>query len=536
MISMKLTSVVLSSLLAISVYSQNRYQTIADRNICLHSNNAAAIASFSDSIVSVAGVSYLHTSGDWHDYNEAECVNGISAEVKSYLRLTPSVVSFGQVSYYNGSEHDREGSFLYDDGLLKPFDIVDDTVSVIGDKHTEFIGVSGAVGWSVVPEFSLGARVDYNVGSFVKYKDLRHTNTYMRLDASLGVYSSGLIADVVDLGLAAQYRRRAEGVEFKIFGTNDIIYKSYIDYANFMGVVETYGSEGFIEQNGNLPLLSQYIGGSLQIGIHILDNIDWINDVAFLSRDGFYGKKSQFSISYAKWTGNEFSVSSRLVARYPSCFHLFKVGFVREYISANRNVYRRENVEYNASMDYYKYYTPFKMNDKLQVNAHIAYSGYFSPVSEYYKWQLDAGVDFFRRDQTAYIFPVYCRQRVNSYRPFISLSRRFFVADTRHIIAEVTLDSSIGNGTKFNQGSLSDILHDDSLPSVHYNYLNHNYEFLTQSQLGCRVLAGYNWTLANMPHIRPLVSASYSHQHALSHNYVDGKIRHSFMINLSFEF
>lgn len=536
MISMRQIAVVLSSLVALCCYSQERYQIVIDRNAWLLSGNAAAMTLHRDSVVSLVSISCDHTNGGWHDFSEPERENTVVADARSFMRLSPRVMTFGSVTYCNITGYDEQGTMLYDDGSLKPFDIVDDSLNNAGKKHTEIVGLGGAVGAKVADKLSVGAKMTYDAGTFVKYKDLRHTNTYMRFDATMGACVSDILSGILDMGANAEYRRRTESVEFKTFGTNDVEYKSLVDYANLVGSIETFGADGFTESGKELPLLSEKIGGSVQMNIHVGENIEWYNEVSLLNHQGRYGKETQYSISYAKWDGDEWSYMSDLVYKPDGQMHVLSFSMKEEQLSAKRNVYRQERDEENTSVIYYRYYTPVKMNDKLQRDMHIAYVGRFCKISDYHLWTVKAGVETMFRDFTAYVFPYYCRQKYTVCMPYASLIRRIFMGEQGCLTAELGASVTKATATAFDVERLSDITQEEVSMDRQETYQSQNYEYMTSTQVKCHVALGYLWKMRKVTDVRPSVTLSCDHNRVASCEYVGGRCRRTFALSVGCEF
>lgn len=533
---MRLTSALLCSLIIVPALSQERFQGVIDRNVWLQSDNAASLTLCTDSTMSVAEVTWNRTWGDWHDYSEGSTHNDVTARVESFLRLSPNVMAHGGVWYDNFNGHDMQGSMLYDDGTLRPFDIVDYDLGNAGDKHAEKVGLDGAIGWSVLQHLAIGAKADYRAATYVKYKDLRHTNTYMRLDMTGSVCLPQLIGGLLDIGLYGEYRRRGESIGLKTYGTSDIIYKSLIDYANFTGTVETFGESGFTDTGKELPHLSQKKGGTIQLCFHPTDNIEWFNQLTFLAHDGRYGKKSQFTISHSRWTGKDLEARSHIKLSSNDDMHIIDFTLRRESINAEREVYMHESDDRNTSVIYYKYFTPVKMNNKQQTTLRIAYTGRLKPHDGFYLWSFDAGAEIVGLEQTAYVYPRYSKQKISVCRPFAQLERKIMMRGSRHFTIGLRMNMQSGSGDMKDEGQLSGVTTDKTGMAVQEAFQRQHYEWLTSRQWEGRCLIGYSWHINRMPAARPSVTMAYDMRKAEGSESICGTSRQQFSLGIACEF
>ncbi len=533
---MRLISALLCSLISLLALAQERFQGVVDRNVWLLSDNAAALTLCTDSTASLAELAWNRSWGKWHDYSEGSSHNNVSARVQSFLHLSPSVMTYGSVSYDNFNGHRMQGSMLFDDGSLRPFDIVDYELGNAGDKHSEMVSLDGAVGWRPLSHLAIGAKADYTAATYVKYKDLRHTNTYMRLDLTAGFCLPRLAGGLIDAGLYGEYRRRVEELVLKTYGTSDIIYKSIIDYANFTGTVESFGETGFTDTGTGLPHLSEKKGAAVQLAFHLTDNIEWLNEFVWLTHDGRYGKKSQYTISYSRWNGKDFELRSHLKWSHNDDLHLVDFSWHSESLDADREVYIRENDDRNASVIYYKYFTPVKMNDKQQTTLRFAYAGRLKPYDGCYLWSFGAGAEIVRLEQTAYVYPKYSRQKISVYRPFAQLERRFMMHDYRHFSVGLSVNTQSGNGDLKDDGLLSGINSDKNSMEVQSTFQLQHYEWLTTRQWNASCSLGFGWQMNRADNVRPFVSMTYGLCKATDNSCIDGSSRHDFSLRLACEF
>ena len=190
-----------------------------------------------------------------------------TANVESFTRISQRAVVFGAMTYDNFSGHDMAGTaFISPDH--KPFDIVEDSLVNTGTKHRDTYRLTGAVGVDLWRGLAAGIRLDYTAANYAKYKDLRHKSKLMDMTLTTGILLP-LTSSVLPLTVGANYlyRRTTESLVFSLYGREDKVYKSLIDYGNFMGRVEQFGSSGYTDKGQEMPLVDDYNGASLQLSI-----------------------------------------------------------------------------------------------------------------------------------------------------------------------------------------------------------------------------------------------------------------------------
>lgn len=532
MISMKLIGVVLGSLCSFAVMAQERMQYLFDRNVWMSSENAASFTTYADSSFSVATISFIRADGAWRDFSDSDSRGELDAQVKSYARLWPTVMMYGGGSYGNVILRNAQGSMLWDDGDVKPFDLVDDSLNNAGKKLLEIVQLDGAVGWQATPVFSLGGKVNYRSGTFVKYKDLRHSNTYMRLNATGSLFLSSLFSGHLNVGLTFTYRRRIESLAFKTYGTNDREFCTLIDYAGLTGVVEYFGGNGFTDSSREIPLFSRHLGGGVQASWQ-WDDVQLYGFVQYLAHDGYYGKQSQYSVSYAQWNGSDLRYGTRLSWNGRQSLHALEISVGSVSLSAMRNVYRRECDVNNNSVYYYRYNTPTKMNDKLHTDLHVSYTWCNEPVGDMYRWRLAAGVDVAHIDQTAYVFPFYRRQDIIVRKPYVSALRLFDVGGGRYFTTTLDVRLQWGSGALHRDGLLSSVTSESVSVDEQSTYLRLHYDYQTKRCATCRVGATYQFMVSRLA---PYFSVVGSHTHGAHSDYIGGATRQEYTLSLGCRF
>lgn len=533
---MRLINVAFVSLFCLPAFGQQRYQQAFDGHPWLNSLNPAALTTYADSTVSVAGLTARHHAGPWHGISQGEAEREVVADVRSVFRLSPSVTALGSLTYSHLASTDAQGSMLYDDGRLKPFDIVEDSLANAGDKQRQHVSLCGSLGWSLGQHLSLGARMDYEAATFAKFKDLRHTNTFMHMQAIVGAFMPALAHGHLDLGLHLSYVRQTESIEFQTYGSSDQVYKTLIDYANLTGSRETFGGEGFTDSRQELPLLTERMGGSVQLGVHLSPSICWLSEASWMRQQGYYGRESQYTISYARWTGHDASLTSRLICQSSVAMHQWGVDLDVARLSAQRNVYSQQKRPDNPSVTYYHYYAPVKMNDKALRSCRVYYQGFFARQAGTYRYKVCASTEMTGRDQTAYLYPYYRRQDIRLIRHSLSAERCFPLAADRFLALSTQLSTQHGRGDVCQDGLLAGIAHRPTPMAQQQAYLLQEHEYLTRRQWSALLGLRYSWSWRQQPRIRPVFALAYGVSHAPDPTYVQGSGRQTWTIGAGCEF
>ena len=406
------------------VRGQRSFTLEQDRNYWLTSSSPAALTSFSVPSISSGSLFYAYENGDAFKPLQGSKNNIFGARVRSYTRLSDKVVVYGNISYSNNSVSEMAVSMLIPTDELIPFDLKEESSENKGNKRFEYFNLEGKTGWKLTRLLSLGAGIDYSTGSYAKFRDLRHTNTLMDLDVSGNVFLT--ITNSFNLGAGFEYRRRTETLKFDTFGTTDKVFRTIIDYANGYGPVETYGGEGFTDSTHELPLFSDYLGLNVQASFKNLF-FDW----TYLRRNGYYGRKSQYTALHSTHSGNFFKWNFRCyLKRNPSSLIMIDLKAHSELLRTFRTNYRKVTASINNSVTYYEYYRPVKMSDKAQQTSSLSMTACWKPAADIFLWNVIVGADFLMGKQTAYIFPDAFTKRLNAIRPYAEVERNKMFQNT----------------------------------------------------------------------------------------------------------
>ncbi len=442
----------------------------------LMGNNPSALICFGSSTLSEATVSMTVGNGGFVNYDQSPHTLTFGASAESVYRLSPRTVVYGRMSYQNESSSNMAGSAFLNTYHL-PFDIVEDSLTNEGDEHRDTYHLKGGVGVDIWHGWSVGASFDFTAANLAKYKDLRHQNKAMDLTFSAGFY---LPLGHVSLGANYLYRRSTENIRFKVYGQSDKVYKSLIAYANFMGQVEQFTTNGYTGSNNEQPLFSARHGACVQLDWRITPQWQWYHSMMAQYRSGYYGRESAYTITYMRHHSHIYTYQSRLSYRLPTSLHRMDVSISAERLENNQNAYLETLNEQGASQ--YEYFGAVKTGDKLWVDTHIGYTGDMGIDYELPRWTVATGVNIGHRKQTGYRYPYYRRQRLNQVQGYIDACHRIRL---RQGILQAGLQFAYqkGSGDVYEDLTFAEPSAQQTAPPSMDAYLYRDYEYYTAPQV-----------------------------------------------------
>ncbi|SDM00682.1 DUF6850 family outer membrane beta-barrel protein [Segatella bryantii] len=442
----------------------------------LMGNNPSALIRFGSSTLSEATVSMTVGNGGFVNYDQSPHTLTFGASAESVYRLSPRTVVYGRMSYQNESSSNMAGSAFLNTYHL-PFVIVEDSLTNEGDEHRDTYHLKGGVGVDIWHGWSVGASFDFTAANLAKYKDLRHQNKAMDLTFSAGFY---LPLGHVSLGANYLYRRSTENIRFKVYGQSDKVYKSLIAYANFMGQVEQFTTNGYTGSNNEQPLFSARHGACVQLDWRITPQWQWYHSMMAQYRSGYYGRESAYTITYMRHHSHIYTYQSRLSYRLPTSLHRMDVSISAERLENNQNAYLETLNEQGASQ--YEYFGAVKTGDKLWVDTHIGYTGDMGIDYELPRWTVATGVNIGHRKQTGYRYPYYRRQRLNQVQGYIDACHRIRL---RQGILQAGLQFAYqkGSGDVYEDLTFAEPSAQQTAPPSMDAYLYRDYEYYTAPQV-----------------------------------------------------
>ena len=485
--------ILIAGILAVasSCYGQDslllrNYQFVKRTDAWLTSQNAAGLIRLNHPSISEAEVSLTKRKGGHIDWYQSPDVLQVTANVESFTRISQRTVVFGAMTYDNFSGSDMAGSaFINPD--RKPFDIVEDSLVNTGTKHRDTYRLTGAVGIDVGRGTAVGLRLDYTAANYAKYKDLRHKNKLMDLQFTAGILLpltsilSPLTSSILPLTVGANYlyRRTTESVTFSLYGNEDKVYKSLIDYGTFMGRVEQFGSSGYTDQGREMPLVDDYNGASIQFSLQPTDNLTFYNALTYSHRVGYYGRKSPYTITYTNHHANLLTYEARLAWTVRRSVFCADFTMSSENLENQANTYRELKNESGAN--YYEYYDPVKTANKLWKNGRLAVTADLDVDGELPAWTLTAALNWHNRQQTSYLYPYYRRQHLRTTEASLSATRNLLTSKGVWTLS-LTASYQKGSGDPYTDLTFADPSDKQTAPATTPAWLWREYQYIVAPQ------------------------------------------------------
>ncbi len=508
------------------------YQFVKRSDAWLTSINSAALTRLVPDHISTAQLSLTHAKGGFADFFESPSVLQADATVESFTRLSQRAVVFGQLSYGNYSGRHMAGSAFirHQANTHLPFDLVEDSLMNTGTKHRDIYHLHGGFGVDIWRGLSLGASLDYTAANYAKYKDLRHKNKLMDLTLSTGLYLP--VGPAVQLGACYVYRRTTQSVQFSTYGKSDRVYKTFINYGPYIGQVEQYGSEGYTDKSRTMPLVDDYDGLSAQLAVS-LPHVTTFHSFTYAHRRGYYGSKSPYTITYSHHRSHLYDYNTRLTLQGARSRYHLDFSLQAEKLQNQANNYRE--LQNDASANYYEYYAPTKLADRLWVDGEACMTAHLAVRQALPTWTLKAGISWAHRKQTAYLYPYYRRQHVNSHQLFASVLRNVV---TPHGVWTLTLDAAFrqGGDEPFQDLTFAAPSDKSTPPATMEAYMWREYLWLTAPQYAIGGAVRYSFMLP-VAGLKTYVQASTNHRKANCHNdFLEGRDRTTLCLALGCEF
>ena len=439
--------------------------------------NAAALALYNSRNIAEADLSLSHASGSLTGFSGSPSLTTLQVAIESFYRISPRAVVFGSIGYNNLSGDDMTGSVFLQDRL--PFDIVEDSLTNKGHKHCDSYHLTGGFSYSLSPALALGLKADYTAANYAKYKDLRHKNKLMNLDVTVGLMSTlNCHLSTINLGLDYTYHRRTESLEFATYGKNDKVYKSLIDYGAMMGIIEQFGNEGYTDKTNEMPLFEDGHSGGLQVSFS-RGAFTIFNALTFSHHTGYYGRKSQYTITYTDHDRDIFTEHLRLAYNMMQAKTYLDLRYQSEKLQNRNNTYRGLVNENGAT--HYEYYDAVESGDKGWRNLDIDYTMHLGVRHELPTWTITAGYHWQQRDITAYLYPYYRQQQLRTNEWTASIVRNVIL---RKGVWNISLHGGYqkGTGDVYRDGTFVTPSDKQPQPATMSAFLYQDYQYLTAPQ------------------------------------------------------
>lgn len=498
------------------------YTVVKESDAWLTTPNAAALTRYQLKNIAEADLSLGYAGGRLTDFSGGDAATDVTAQVASYYRLNERTVFFGAISYDNWSGTGMTGSAFLpftvtatavpQSATLRPFDIVEDSLTNAGRKHRDTYNLTGAFSYSVTNGLAIGLRLDYTAANYAKYKDLRHKNKLMDLTASAGIYAP--LLPWLSVGANYTYHRQTESVKFSINGKSDKVYQSLIDYGTFLGQVEQFGNEGYTDKSREMPLFEDGHGGSFQLELRPLNGWTLFGSMTLGHATGYYGRQSPYTVTYTDHKRDFLETHVRLTHAPLMCMtrHHLDLRYRYEELQNKVNTYRAVLTDKEAAS--YEYYDPTETGDKRLRIITADYTLYLGQraTDELPRWAFTAGYHWQQRTQKSYLFPYYRLQQLKTHEVVASCTRNFLLPNG---VFSLTVNGGFlkGSGEPYTDGTFATPAAKQSLPATMEAFLYQDYHLLTAAQYAIGLQAKYAFIFPGTP-LKTYLRTSLQHRKA----------------------
>ena len=471
------------SLLALTVnLSGQDYKNVRDFEYIrsatpwLSSNNAAGLGSLPVSrIADVEAVFHKHDGSLTSLENSSDSFEA-GASTEAFMNLSEKFSLHGRLEYMNFNGKDMVGPVMMNPSY-NPLNFYESTDKTPGSKNRETYNLAGGFSYSLTDNLAVGACIDYTAADMAKKKDPRFVNKWMDLNLNAGLKYR--LSDGFALGASFMYKRTLEDLTGNVYGNTDKQYDIFVDYGGFYGVLQMFdGESGYLAQNNLRPMLNNFYGGSLQMEIGADTKV--FNEITYLKRAGYYGKKASSSITYTEHSSDFIEYSGVLTTGTESSLHRVGLDLSVEALRGLKNSYRTHTDEGSESI--IEYFTPKETLAQLVFDSRLSYDGYigidnFRPVMEF-----GASLEGYMKIAHTVIFPYMRRSEIKQMNLKAYAVRNIFFKDRNMLTIGLDGLFAIGAG---NPASDKTLIESTSEAPVSLDiFMNKDFEYRTAPQAG----------------------------------------------------
>lgn len=521
---MRLLSYILTiSLLALTAdLSGQDYKNVRDFEYIrsatpwLSSNNAAGLGSLPVSrIADVEAVFHKHDGALTAIENSSDSFEA-GASTEAFMNLSERFSLHGRLEYMNFNGKDMVGPVMMNPSY-NPLNFYESTDKTAGPKNRETYNLAGGFSYALTKSLSVGAAIDYTAADMAKKKDPRFVNKWMDLDINAGL--SWKVSDGFTLGASVIYKRTLEDLTGNVYGNTDKQYDIFVDYGGFYGVLQMFdGESGYLAQNNLRPMLNNFYGGSMQIEVGTDTKV--FNEITYLKRAGYYGKKASSSITYTEHSSDFIRYSGVLTTGNVTDMHRVGLELSAEALTGIKNSYRAHTDE--GSETVIEYFTPKETLAQLELYGCLSYDGYLG-ISDYRPtWEYGVKAEGHMKISHTVLFPYLRRSEVSRVNLTVHGARNIFFKGRNMFTAGLEGLFSVGTG---NPASDRTLVESTSEAPVSLDvFMNKDFEYKTAPQAGGSLRLRYTRFIG--PRMGLYVEAEDSFMSMLrTPEYLDGRFR-----------
>lgn len=495
----------------------------------LTSSNGAGLRWLRVPSVSQAGAYFTKQFGDFRNYYESDNSYQFGISTESYLTIK-KISLYGCLGYDNFMGRNMTGS-IWVDPYDAPFDMVEYTDANAGEKNREDYKVAAGVGYDLAKNLRIGARADYTATNYAKRKDLRHANTKLDMELSLGLTYT--FADYCTVGANYLYARNIEELEFEIDGVKDKQYDMLITPGGFIGKRETFSeiNGGYTHASAPQPLFNRYQGAAVQLGF---DNgrVEMFYEFVYKSREGYYGLKH--NTYYPYYTEHEADIFRHTIyGAYKTAAALHTAKLVLEYDKLENYELAYETGRDEGGVYYVNYFGRNLNADRETIDISGQYRSAWDLHGYMPRWSVSLDGRYRQRNLTASVFPFYRNSKIRYAALSATLQRAFFVG--KNVVdLKVKGGYARGGGFKAFDNVYTEPSPATAKPAEVSAYLDREFEYFRAPRFEGAFGARYTRMFAKG--VNAYIDLKYDFTAASDIVYLDGSKHHIFRITLGCTF
>ena len=398
------------------------------------------------------------------------------ASTEAFMALSEKFFLHGRLEYMNFNGKAMVGPIMMNPSY-NPLNFYESTDKTAGSKNRETYTLAGGFSYNLTDRLALGAMVDYTAADMAKKKDPRFVNKWLDLDLNAGL--SYKVSDGLTLGASFIYRRTLEELTGNIYGNTDKQYDIFVDYGGFYGTLQMFeGESGYLAQTNPRPMFNNFFGGSVQIEAGTDTKV--FNEITYLKRSGYYGKKASSAILYTEHSSDFIQYSGVLTTDASSNMHRVGLDLSVEAMNGLKNSYRAHTEE--GSETIIEYFTPKETLAQLELHGCLSYDGYLG-ISDYRPtWEYGIRAEAHMKISHTVLFPYLRRSEVSQINLNAHVTRNIFFKDKNMFTAGIEGLISVGTG---NPASDRTLVESTSEAPVSLDvFMNKDFEYKTAPQAG----------------------------------------------------
>ena len=461
---------------AISASAQD-FKFLQEKEPWLSGTNAAGLTRFGGSRISIVEGGYSKDNGGLIGTNESKDSYGAGIETESYMKYSDRMVFQGRL-FWSSDEGKNMGGPVFMDPSYNSFNIYETTSETAGKKTRELYGLAAGLGYRISDRISLGGRIKYDCGDQTKKRDPRTLNKWMDLGLSAGL--DWVVSDNMRLGADLRYRRTLEQITAGKYGMIDTDYFMYVDYGAGLSVKEIFqNDEGHISLSNSRPLSNSFYGAGFQMEIGHRNK--FTNEVSFLHRTGYFGKKSSTSVVFEECSGNEISYKGSFLRYGAGSLDKAWVDAALTTLNGERSVYTKV---YQAGEETrISYADPQKSLDRTLINVEMGYTRYTGVKQNSFAYKYGAAVNLIGNKTKATYYPFYRNQNYTTAEITAFIQRNLSLKK-----GVLSLDAQAyfktGSGKAAEDGAYASTSSTNVVSADNWLYWQYDYETLSRAGVG----------------------------------------------------